>query len=86
MNRLTIEARSLKSAREIEAALRGFERELLADDHQYCVHVTLPNGDRGIVEVLNALEEYVRHRGDGPAHINFDGQSYTLEARPSDDS
>jgi hypothetical protein len=62
--------------------LRGFDRELVADDGCYCVHVTLPSGNGGIASVLNALEEYVRQRGDGPAHINFGGQLYTLEALP----
>jgi hypothetical protein len=85
MNRLTIEARSLKSAQEIEVALRGFERWLQVDDHGCHVQVTFPPGDQGIVAVLNALEEYVRQRGDGPAQISVDGQSYTLEALPSDD-
>jgi hypothetical protein len=82
MNRLTIEARSLDSAREIEAALTGFERWLQVDDHRWCVQVTFPPGDRGIVAVLKALEAYVRQRGDGPAQISFDGESYSLEALP----
>ena len=82
MQKLTIEAASLRRAREIEAALKGFERELLADESRYCVHVTLPDRDGGIVAVLNALEAYVRERGGEPARIEYDGRSYTLEASP----
>jgi hypothetical protein len=85
VQRLTIEARSLNSAREIEAALTGFDRELLADDDRYCVHVTLPDRDGGIVAVLNALEAYVRQRGGEPARVEYDGRSYTLEASASND-
>jgi hypothetical protein len=80
---LTVEARSLKSARGIEAALVGFERDLVADDGHYVVHVRLPAGDRGIVAVLNALADYVSERGT-TARINLDGQSYTLEPPPVD--
>ena len=80
-----VEASSLRRAREIEAALKGFERRLLADDGRYCVWVTLPPNADGIVSVLNALEAYVRERGDGPARIEFDGRSYTLEVSPPDD-
>jgi uncharacterized protein YuzE len=85
VQKLTINAASLRRAREIEAALRGFERDLLADDGRYCVHVTLPERDGGIVAVLNALEAYVRERGDGPVRIEYDGQSYTVEASPPSD-
>jgi hypothetical protein len=76
---------SLRRAREIEATLKGFKRELLADDGHYSVHVTLPEGDRGILAVLNALEAYVRECGDGPARIEYEGRSYTLEAAPAND-
>ena len=44
MKTLTVEARSLESARGIEAALGGFERELVANDGGYCINVTLPTG------------------------------------------
>ena len=80
-----VEASSLRRAREIEAALKGFQRELRADDGRYCVWVTLPANADGIVAVLNALEACVRLRGDGPTRIEFDGQSYTLEASPPSD-
>jgi hypothetical protein len=79
-----VEASSLRRGREIEAALTGFERELLADGGRYRVYVTLPPDARGIAAVLNALEAYVRQRGDGPARIEFDGRSYRLEASPAD--
>ena len=83
MRNLTVEAASLNSARAIESALRGVERELVADDGRYCIHVTLPAGDQGIVAVLNALEVYVRERGTS-ARISLDGQSYTMGTPAAD--
>lgn len=80
MDGLMIEARSLESARGIEAALRGFEREVVTEDGRHCVHVTLPPGNRGIIALLNALEEYVSQRGDGPARVEYDGRTYTMDA------
>lgn len=79
MRTLTIEAASLKSAQGIEGALRGFERTLVTDDDRYCVHVTHPAGDQGIVAVLDASQAHVQERGT-TARINLDGQSYTMEA------
>jgi hypothetical protein len=79
---LTVEARTLMRAREIEVALKEFERELLADDGHYAVHVTVPADERGIVHVLDALEHYVRERGNGETRLKLelDGQSYVLDA------
>jgi hypothetical protein len=83
MKTLTIEARSLESARAIEAALRDFEHELMVEDGRYCVSVAVPAGNQGIVALLNALQEYVQERADGPAHISLGGESYVMEATPS---
>lgn len=83
MRKFTIEAASLQSAREIEAALKGFERELLADGSRHCVQVRLPSGDDAIVAVLNAVEAFVQGRGEGPARIEYAGKNYTMEAAPS---
>jgi hypothetical protein len=79
---LIVEAPSLMRAREIEAALKEFERELLADDGHYVVHITVPGDERGIVDVLNALAPSVRERGSGAARLKLelDGQSYVLDA------
>ena len=73
---------SLTRAREIGAALTEFESELLADDGHFAVHVTVPSHERGLVDVLNALECYVRGRGDGtaPLKLELDGQRHSLGA------
>lgn len=83
MRILTVEARSLTSARQIETALKEFERELLADDGHYVVHVTVNGDERGIGGVLNALERYMSERGNGATRLKLelDGQSYVLDAR-----
>jgi len=41
------------------------------------VYVTLPVGNKGIVALLNGLEEYVQRRGDGPARVEYDGRAYS---------
>jgi hypothetical protein len=83
MKGLTIEAKSLQSAREIEAAPRGFDRELLAGDGRYSVRITLRGGSHGVVAVFNALQQYIQQRGAGePAQISLDGQSYLMESFP----
>ena len=84
MRTLMIEAASVTSAQDIEATLLGFERELVADDGHYFVHVTLPAGDRGItaaVGVLDALQTYASEQGTS-ARMTLDGQSYTVEVPP----
>ncbi len=79
MQTLTIKAKTLGSARGFMSGLAGFQRELVeAEDASYLVLITLGGGDREIIAVLNALEEYVSHRGEGPAEVGLAGRSYTL--------
>jgi hypothetical protein len=79
METLTIQAASPQSARAMLAALSGFEAELIeATDGRCEVVVTLARGDREVVAVLNALEEYVTERARGPARLELNGRNYVL--------
>jgi hypothetical protein len=44
------------------------------------VYLTLPVGNKGIVALRNALEEYAQRGGDGPARVEYDGRAYSLDA------
>jgi len=86
MQRLTIEATSLESARGFYAALTGFEVELIeAEDGIYRIRPTLGGGDKNTLSALTAIERYVADRAAGPARIEMDGTKYTLEPAPDID-
>ena len=77
---MTIEAATPESAVTLYRALVRFRSVLHhADDGRRFVAVEL-GGDREIVEVLNAVEDYVTNRSDGPARVELDGHVYTLHA------
>lgn len=79
MQTLTIKAVTLESARGFMSGLSGFDAELTsADDGSYLVEIALGRGDCEIVALLNALEDYVSHRGGGPAEVALSGRTYTL--------
>jgi hypothetical protein len=79
MQTLMIEAATPESARDLRAALAGFRCEVIqSEDGAQTICVQLGRGDREIVDVLNALEVYVTHRGKGPARLNLDGHHYTM--------
>lgn len=81
MNTITIEAATPESALALYQALAGFDPELReSDDGRRYIDVELRGGDRKIVEVLNAVEDYVTHRNDGPARVEFGGRDYVLHA------
>jgi hypothetical protein len=81
MRAITIEAKTLDSARRLYDSLSGFHPELLgSDDDGYRVSVELRNNDRDIVPVLDAIEQYVNGRPDDPARIELDGRHYTMHA------
>lgn len=81
MNTLTIEAATPESALALHRAPAGFRAELRESaDGQCFVDIELRGGDREIVAVLNAVEDYVTHRNDGPALAALDGRVYTLHA------
>lgn len=79
MRTLTIEATSLESAHRLQTALTAFAATVgEGEDGSYRVTVALEGSER-ILAVLRAIEEQVRSRDDGPALIDLDGKSYTLE-------
>ena len=81
MNKITIEAATPESALALHRALAGFRAELReSDDGRRYIDIELSGGDREIVEVLNAVEDYVTHRNDGPALVALDGRVYTRHA------
>ena len=79
MRAFTVEARSLESAQALYDALSAFRPGLSGDDRAgYRVSVALPNGDRDVVAVLNAVQQFVTERNDGPAQVDLEGRGYTL--------
>lgn len=75
---LTIEAATPESALALYQALAEFPAELrVSDDGRRFIDVEL-GGNLQIVAVLNAVEEYVTHRNDGPARVALDDRSYML--------
>ena len=85
MQTLTIKAVSLESAQGFLDGLAGFPAQLREDEPGvYTVEVTMGSTNQEIVQVLNALENYVTHRGEGPAEVGILGRSYKLH--PTDPS
>jgi hypothetical protein len=83
MQRLTIEASSLTVATGLMNALAEFRPESTAKEFgRYQVSVDLASSDEQIIAVLNALEEHVSERNDGPARVELNGHSYTMHAVP----
>ncbi len=81
MRALTVEARSLESARGLYDALARFHPQLGGSDEQgYRVTVELGSFNRQVVAVLNAIEEYVSNRDEGAARVELDGRTYTVHA------
>jgi hypothetical protein len=79
MQTLSIKATSLESARAFHVALSAFQAELVeAEDGTHVVNIALTGSDQEIIALLNALESYVSHRGDGPAEVDLDGRNYKL--------
>jgi len=79
MQTLTIKAMTLESANGFMSGLAAFQAELIeAEDGGYLVEIELGRGDREIVALLNALENYVTHRGHGPAEVGLAGRTYKL--------
>jgi hypothetical protein len=66
------------------AALSGFRAELLEEGDGRCEVTVRLGGDSEVVAVLNALEQYVAERANGPARMDFNGRSYVMHAGPGD--
>ena len=81
MRAMTIEARSLGSARRLYKALSDFEPELSGSERQgYRVSVELGTRERRLLDLLDAIERYVTETGTDPALIEMDGHRYTMHA------
>jgi len=82
MRSMTIEARSLQSARALYSALSEFQPEMTGSDYEgYRVSIELGSSDGQIVAVLDLLEKHVSERATEPARVELDGRRYTLHAR-----
>ena len=83
MQTLTIESLTPDTAFALRDALSRFRAELhVTEDGRSYVKVTLGQSDLEIVEVLNAIEDYVTQRATDPARIAFNGHKYALHAVP----
>ena len=83
MDSLVIHAVSLPSAQGFCAGLVEFGGKLVADQYgRYKVEFPLEGGNRQMVALLHALEEYVTHRGDAPARLELSGRPYVLQPSP----
>lgn len=82
METLTIHAASPESGREMLAVLSAFRAELIEGAESCEVVVRLGRDDSEIVAVLNALEQYITERGNGPARVDLNGRSYVMHSEP----
>ena len=82
METLTIHVTDADSAREMLAALSGFQAELVMLPGGHVIVVTLDGGDGETAGVLDALQRYMTKRAGGAARLDFDGQSYVMHAEP----
>jgi hypothetical protein len=78
---LTIEAKSAESAVRLAGALEQFHPELSGSDLTG-FRITVQLGSEShVVAVLDALEDYVTARSDGPAAVELDGKHYRVHPR-----
>jgi hypothetical protein len=86
MQSLTIEAVTPDTAFALRDALSEFRAELrVTVDGRSYVEVTLGQSDLEIVEVLNAIEDYVTQRAAGSAgreRVALNGRKYALHVVP----
>jgi hypothetical protein len=85
VQKLTITARSLESADALFVALSRFHPEMIdGENGSHSVTIAL-GSDSDIIAALNAIEQYVTARSDGPARLELDGHIYTMQPEPVDD-
>ncbi|MFL5921580.1 MAG: hypothetical protein ACJ76O_12295 [Gaiellaceae bacterium] len=82
MERFRIQAASPQSAHAMLAALSEFRPEL-SETAEGCEVVIALGGANEVVPVLNAIEQYVRERGSGPAQMEFNGHAYVMHPAPN---
>jgi hypothetical protein len=81
MRTISIEAASPESAYALSAALAAFGPHVSEQaPGGPVVQVELTGGSSQIVAILNAIQEHVNARADGPTLIDLDGHSYVMEA------
>jgi hypothetical protein len=76
---LSIEAASAEAAYGLHSALAPFGPELM-ERETFVVRVDLSNREDEVGSVLHAIQEYVNARQGGPALIDWDGRTYSMEA------
>jgi hypothetical protein len=81
MRTISIEAASPESAHVLSAALAAFGPQVFEQEPGAAVvQVDITGGSSQIVAILNAIQEQVNARADGPALIDLDGRSYVMDA------
>jgi hypothetical protein len=81
MRSLIVEAKSLTSASELCEALAEFKPDLTGNEADgYFVLIPLRGPDRHVLAVLDAIQNYIESRSDGPARVELDGQRYTMHS------
>jgi hypothetical protein len=83
MRKLTIEAASPESARDIRDALASFDPELLDDGEGPPSVAVALRKESQLIEVLNAIEQHITARSEGPAVVGLGGQKYRLHPAPA---
>jgi hypothetical protein len=79
MRGITVEAKSLGSARRLYNALIAFHPELTGSAEEgYRVSVELGTSERRMTDILNAIEEFVTNANCGHARFNVDGRRYAM--------
>ncbi len=86
MQTLTVHAASLESGRALYSALYRFHPEFEPDANGSCFVSVDLGGDRHVLEVLAAIEDYVSDRPRGTAthsmSVALTGRGYTIHSRP----
>jgi hypothetical protein len=74
MDTMTIHVLGAGSAREMLVALAAFQAKLVEIADGYLVVITLTAGERGVVGLLGALQQYMTERADQPPDLDVMGQ------------
>jgi hypothetical protein len=86
---MTIKAATIASGHALRNALARFEPSLDVQDGECFVSIEL-GGDRHVIEVLAAIEDYVTTRPAGGTvssmSVALDGRGYTVHRRPTESS
>jgi hypothetical protein len=79
MRAFTVKAKTLDSAQSLVDALRRFDPALEGSASEgYSVSVDVGANNRRLLDVLDAIHQYVQERDD-PAGVELDGRKYTVQ-------